>query len=264
MNAWKSQNLMNNRVAIVTGSTKGIGRAIAYKLAQNGNTVIVTGRDTLLGEEVVSEIRNKGGKAHFFRVDLSILTEVESFCHAILNQFDRLDILVNNAGISGHMGPIISTPLSQLSSVFRVNVESIFLMCQKLIPLMEKGNHGRIINISSIAYRLNPANSGTYNMSKAALNALTQTLAKEIGPLGITVNAIAPGLILTERIQNERLPGLAQKAGISIQDMQLELTKGTSTRQLTTPEDIASMVTFLSSLEAGSITGEIINISAGV
>ncbi len=111
---------------------------------------------------------------------------------------------------------------------------------------------------------MNPANSGTYNMSKAALNSFTQTLAKEIGPQGVTVNAIAPGLILTERIMQERLPGLAKKAGVTIQEMQDALTKGTSTQRLTTPEDIAAMVTFLASNEAGAITGQIINISSGV
>jgi len=264
MNAWKGKALMNNRIAIVTGSTKGIGKAIALRLANDGATVIVTGRDSHLGEIVVTQIKDKGGKAHFFRVDLAILAEVESFCQEFSNRFERLDILVNNAGISGHMGPIATTPLSQLSAVFRVNVESIFLTCQKLIPLLEKSSHGRIINISSIAYRLNPANSGTYNMSKAALNGFTQTLAKEVGSQGITVNAIAPGLILTERIQNERLPGLAQKAGITIQEMQQELTKGTSTQRLATPEDIAAMVAFLASSEAGAITGEIVNISSGV
>jgi len=255
---------MSNRVAIVTGSTKGIGKAIAMRLAKEGITVIVTGRDSLLGNEVVSEIKRSGGKAHYFRVDLAIAADVESFCHEFKEHFGRLDILVNNAGISGYMGSLATTPVDQLSAVFRVNVESIFLTCQQLMPLLEKSSNGRIINISSIAYRVNPANSGTYNMSKAALNAFTQTLAKEVGSQGITVNAIAPGLILTERIQQERLPGLAKKAGVTVQEMQEVLTKGTSTQRLTTSEDIAAMVAFLASAEAGAITGEIINISSGV
>lgn len=264
MNVWKNAKIMSKRVAIVTGSTKGIGKAIAIRLAKENITVIVTGRDTEQGEAVTAQIINDGGEAYYYRVDLSNLPDVESFCQQITERFQSLDILVNNAGMSGYMGPIASTPLIQLSSVFRVNVESLFLTCQRLLPLLLKSQNGRIINISSIAYRMNPANSGTYNMSKAALNSFTQTLAKEIGPQGVTVNAIAPGLILTERIMQERLPGLAKKAGVTIQEMQDALTKGTSTQQLTTPEDIAAMVTFLASNEAGAITGQIINISSGV
>ncbi len=255
---------MNNRVAIVTGSTKGIGKAIAMRLAKENFIVIVTGRDTEQGEAVTSQIINNGGQAHYFRVDLSDLLDVELFCQQITKQFQSLDVLVNNAGMSGYMGSIATTPLAELSAVFRVNVESPFLTCQRLLPLLIKSEHGRIINISSIAYRMNLANSGTYNMSKAALNSFTLTLAKEVGKQGVTVNAIAPGLVLTERIKQERLPGLAEKAGVTVQEMQDTLTKGTSTQQLTTPEDIAAMVAFLASSEAGAITGQIINISSGV
>lgn len=254
---------MKEQVAIVTGSTKGIGKSIAIKLAEQGIKVVITGRNEKQGDEVVRSIEQSGGKAQFFRVDLASNDEVNSFCDQFMKHYGRLDILVNNAGISGPMGPILQTPVESIASTFKVNVDSIFLLCQRLIPMMERQHWGRVVNISSIAYRLTPANSAVYNMTKAALNAFTQTLAKEVGPMGITVNAIAPGLILTDRILNERLPGMAAKAGISVEQMRKELTKGSLTNQLATPENIAATVAFLVTEGASAITGEILNISSG-
>jgi len=255
---------MNNQVAIVTGSTKGIGKAIAIKLAKRGIKVIVCGRSSEEGEAVASAICSSGGSAQYMYLDLSSTDSLAAFTHQFKKQHNRLHILVNNAGVSGYMGPVVSTPVDAIRQTFSVNVESIFTLCQELIPMMQQQKYGRIVNISSVAYRLTPANSCTYNMSKAALNAFTQTLAKEVGASGITVNAIAPGLVLTDRIQNERLPGMASKSGVTPNQMLEQLTKGTVTSRLTTEDDIAEATLFLASEGAAAITGQILDVSSGV
>jgi len=256
--------MKENRIAIVTGATRGIGKQIARELASSGVFVICTGRSGQKGAEVVESICQQGGKAVFFALDLSRSTSLDSFAEKVAKTYGRLDVLVHNAGISGPMGPIESSPREEVEKVMQVNVQGVYLLTQRLIPLLKHSDSGRIVMVSSIAYRLNPAHSGAYNMSKAAMNALAATLAKELGPAGITVNTVAPGLVLTDRIRNERIPGMAQKAGISEEQMQQSLTKDTLTNRLTTESDVANAVAFLASERASSVTGQVLNVSAGM
>lgn len=128
--------------------------------------------------------------------------------------------------------------------------------------MIEKG-YGRIINFSSVAPRVTPPNSATYNMSKAAVNALTKTLSREVASYGITVNAVSPGMVMTERILKSRIPGMAKESGISPEEYLLKLTEDTDTRRLTKEEDVAELVMFLASKAFQNITGEIVNIAGG-
>ncbi len=253
----------NSRVAIVTGGAGGIGKAISLKLVEAGLRIAIIGRNERKGKETVKSIIEHGGEADFFQADLGLDIDIKQAVDNILEKFNRVDVLVNNAAISGYMGAVTDTPLKELETTLKVNLVSIFYLSQLVLPKMIENKYGRIINISSVAYRKAPPNSATYNISKAGLNTLTKTLSKEVASYGITVNAVAPGLVLTDRIIQSRLPGLAQKSGITPEEMLLRLAGDTDTGRLTKAEDVAELVMFLASNASQNITGEIINVAGG-
>jgi NAD(P)-dependent dehydrogenase (short-subunit alcohol dehydrogenase family) len=255
---------MKDKIAVVTGGAGGIGKAISIKLAITGAKIIIIGRDEEKGRKAIEEIVFKGGEATFCQTDLSIYSSVEQSVKWILDNHHRVDILVNNAAVSGYMGPVVETPIEEVEKVMKVNMISVFYLSKLLLPRMIENRFGRIINISSIAYRKNTAHSASYNMTKAALNTFTSTLSKEVASHGITVNAVAPGLVLTDRILHSRIPGMAKELGVSPEEMMEKLTAGTDTGHLTKEEDVAELVMFLASSASQNITGEIINVSGGL
>lgn len=254
---------MEDKVAIVTGGASGIGRAISTRLSRAAAAVIIFGRNEERGNKAVDEIIADGGGAEFFRTDLISGEEIEKSMSMVLSKYGRVDILVNNAGISGFMGPVVDTPMQEVEDVLKVNLTSMFHLSKLALPKMIENKYGRIINISSVAPRVTPPNSATYNMSKAAVNALTKTLSREVASYGITVNAIAPGMVMTERILKSRIPGMAEKSGISPEEYLQKLTEGTDTHRLTREEDVAELVMFLASKASQNITGEIVNVAGG-
>ena len=254
---------LNGRVAIITGGSGGIGRAISIKLAKAGAKVLMLGRDALKGSETEARILSLGGNAVFFQVDLLNDKEVACAVGKILDRYGRVDILVNNAAISGFMGPVVSTPVEALESTLRMNLISAFYLSSLVLPGMIEHRHGRIINISSVAYKKNTPNSASYNMSKAGLNTFTKTLSKEVASLGITVNAVAPGLVLTERIITSRLPFLAERAGITADELLSRFENETDTKRLSNENDVAELVNFLASPAAQNITGSIMDVAGG-
>ena len=256
--------MTNKRIALVTGATRGIGERIARLLAQRGMVVVCAGRSKADGVIVTQQIAEQGGEAYFISLNLASSESIDAFVREFSIRFDSLDVLVHNAGISGPMGPVETTPVQDVREVMQVNVEGVFLLTRLLIPRLRESSSGRIVMISSIAYRINPAYSAAYNMSKAALNGLSLTLAKELGPDGITVNSVAPGLVLTDRIKNERIPGMAKESGLTRQQMQQQLTKGTLTGKLATEKDIAEAVAFFASPDSQAVTGQILNVSSGM
>lgn len=254
---------MEDKVAIVTGGASGIGRAISTRLSRVAAAVIIFGRNEERGNKAVDEIIADGGRAEFFRTDLINGEEIEKSMSMVLSKYGRVDILVNNAGISGFMGPVVNTPMQEVEDVLKVNLTSMFHLSKLALPKMIENKYGRIINISSVAPRVTPPNSATYNMSKAAVNALTKTLSREVASYGITVNAIAPGLVMTERVLKSRIPGMAEKSGVSPEAYLQKLTEGTDTHRLTREEDVAELVMFLASKASQNITGEIVNVAGG-
>ena len=259
----KSKSLQS-KIAIVTGGTGGIGKAISFRLSKVVDMVIILGRDIEKGIKVVEEITANGGKAEFYRTNLMLGEEIEKTMNEVSAKYEKIEILVNNAAVSGFMGPVVNTPMQEVENVLKVNLTSIFQLSKLVLPKMIENGYGRIINISSVATRVTPPNSATYNMSKAAVNVLTKTLSREIASHEITVNAIAPGLVMTDRIVKSRLPGLAREAGVTTEEMFRKLTDGTDTRRLTSEEDVAELVLFLASRASRNITGEIVNISGGL
>ena len=220
-------------------------------------------RDSVKAEETLKLIREEGGSAAYHLIDLSDAARRDAGLAEILERRGSVDILVNNAGISGFMGPVAETPLEELDSILEVNVSAPFHLAQKVIPGMKEKGFGRIVNISSVAPRVNPAWTTTYNMSKAAINAFTASLSREIAAEGITVNAIAPGLVLTDRILKKRVPGLAAESGRTEEEILNGMRSKSDTRQLTTGKELAGTVLYLCSSSARNVSGEVIEMSGG-
>lgn len=254
---------MQSKTAVITGGASGIGKAISFRLANEGATIIIFGRNEERGGRAVEAIVNNGGKAAFYRTDLISDKNIEQSVQTVLDEYGHVDILVNNAAISGFMGGVVDTPMEEVEDVLKINLTSTFHLSKLFLPKMIENGFGRIINISSVAPRVTPANSATYNMSKAGMNALTRTLSREVAAYGITVNAIAPGLVLTDRIKQSRLPGMAARIGTTPEAVLEKLTAESDTKRLTKEEDVAELVMFLASKASQNITGEIVNIAGG-
>ncbi|MCZ8519408.1 SDR family oxidoreductase [Paenibacillus caseinilyticus] len=246
-----------NKVAIVTGGSRGIGRAIAQRLGREGATVAVHyAASQGAAEEVVQEIHRSGGSAFAVGADLRTLDGIQSLYAAVEQELierfgsSGIDILVNNAGI-GLVVPIEDTKGDEFDSLMSLNVKAPFFMIQQALPHLRK--EGRIIQLSSAVTRISLPSIPAYSMSKAAINALTLALATQLGPRGITINAIAPGFVATDMnagmLQD---PGSRQfGADYSIFGRWGEAA------------DIADIAAFLASPESGWITGQVIDASGG-
>ncbi len=238
---------MVHRVALVTGAGSGIGEAIAKKLAEKEYTVIVT--DITGGEKrVAEEIREKGGVAESYKLDVTLPREVENIIDGVVKKYGRIDVLVNNAGIYPFKS-FLEMTLEDWDKVMNVNLRGVFIVTKAVVPHMIKQKYGRIINISSIAGQRGIAQLVHYCASKAGVDGFTRALAVELAPYGITVNAIAPGIIKT--------PGTI-RAGI-VEDFSKLVPLGRAGE----PEDIANLVAFLASDEASWITGQVYVIDGG-
>lgn len=240
------------KVAIVTGSSRGIGAAIARRLAADGASVVVNfrqGKDA--ADAVVREIEEAGGQALAVQADMADLEQIEALIAAAVLEYGQLDILVNNAGI-GEMLPLETVTDAHFASVFTVNVRGVLFATQAAARHFGTQG-GRIINISSGAATAAPASMSVYSASKAAVETLTRSHAAELGPLGVTVNAVAPGLTETDMLS----------AALTLEYRERTIGE-TPLRRLGQPEDIADVVAFLVSDEARWITGAVIPVSGGL
>jgi 3-oxoacyl-[acyl-carrier protein] reductase len=243
--------LVSESVAIVTGGSRGIGRAICAALAATGARVVVNYRSRR--EEaaaVVEAVRGAGGVALAIQADVRRPQEVEAMVAQILERFGRVDILVNNAGVVRD-GLLPAMPWGDWREVIETNLDAVFLCTKAVARPMLLRRRGRIINISSIVSERRGIGQCNYAAAKGGLNALTRALARELAPRGITVNAVAPGAVLTDmtRAYLEALPP---------RDPRLPLVG-----RVGVPEDIASVVVFLASDAARFITGEVIHVNGG-
>jgi len=243
---------LKDRVAIVTGGGRGIGRAIARRLATEGVKVVVADfREDLL-TEVGEEWAREGWNGIQIQCDVRETESCRAVAEATVEAFGAIDILVNNAGVAGG-GRVEVMEETVWDANIDVNLKGMFLMCQAVIPAMKAQGKGRIINASSFAAIMPSAGGSAYAASKSGVVSFTRTLAGELGPHEITVNAYAPGMIPTE---------MNHFAERSEADKEV-LLDTLSLRRWGDPEDIASLVCFLASDQAGYITGSTINISGG-
>ena len=241
-------------VAMVTGGGSGIGKAIAMTLARSGYTLVLNDVVPNAGEQVLQEIERAGGKALFIPADVSDVNQVRRMFQETERHFGRIDLLVNNAGIPGAFSLIVDMPDETWHNTIAVHLNGTFYCLREAARLMLLSGYGRIINIASIAGIMGTPGSGEYGAAKAGIINLTKTAAKELGPYNITVNAIAPGMVGTKT--NLKL----QEKGSPFIQTAIE---GTPTGRMTTPEEIADLMVFLSSSAAGNINGQVICIDGG-
>jgi 3-oxoacyl-[acyl-carrier protein] reductase len=227
-----------NRVALVTGARKGIGRALAEHLLGQGYRVVGCSRSPCEWSAEGFEHRE---------VDVSDEKQVPGLIRYIGQAHGRLDVVLNNAGVAT-MNHVLLTPASSLDKMLRINVTGTFLVSREAIKLMRKQKTGRIVNFSSAAVAVRLAGEAAYVASKAAVEALTQVMAKEVAELGITVNVVAPGPTATDMIRG------VPKSVIA------ETVRAFATRRLTTMEDILNAVDFFLRSESGAVTGEILDL----
>jgi len=223
-------------------------------LAGAGNTVVVNDIIEAAGEQTLSEIEKGGGQGLYIKADVSNATEVKQMFEKTKKRFGRLDILVNNAGVPGAFSLIADMPDETWHKTISIHLTGTFYCMREAARLMRAGGSGRIINMASIAGILGTVGSGEYAAAKAGVISLTRTAAKELGSYHITVNAIAPGMVGTPT--NLKL----KEKGSPFIETAIE---GTPTGRMTTPEEIAETVLFLSSSTAGNITGQVICVDGG-
>lgn len=248
---------LEGRTALVTGASRGIGRAIALRLAEEGALVAVHyGRQEAAAREVMAEIEARGGAAFLLGADLRDLAAVAAMFDDLDRALaargaDRLHILVNNAGIGG-IGSMLETDEALFDDLFAVNVKGLFFVTKHALPRLADG--GRIINLSSMVSKNAYPGFIAYAATKAAVDSLTLSLAAELGPRGITVNAVAPGATATDFIGPL----------VENREFMAALEAGTALRRIGTAEDIADVVAFLVSHDGRWITGERVRASGGM
>ncbi|MBM4465059.1 MAG: SDR family oxidoreductase [Chloroflexi bacterium] len=241
-----------DKVAIVTGASRGMGRAMALGLAREGAQVVVVDINPTGGEEVVQEIEKGGGEAIFVRADVSNRADVEKMVQEALDRFGKIDILVNNAGI--HDGTYFTAESEEMwQRLFRVNVMGTVLPSQVVVPEMMKRKKGKIVNISSKAAVVGEPYHAAYSASKGAILALTRCLAIELAPYQITVNAVCPGPTYTDML-----------LGATDAAQREELTASAPLGRLGQPEDIAAAVLYLASEESDWCTGQSLSVDGGM
>jgi 3-oxoacyl-[acyl-carrier protein] reductase len=244
---------LESKVAIVTGASKGIGASIARHLAREGAAVIVNYASSKDGaDHVVGEISRDGGRAIAVKADVGTRAEVERLFAETTKAFGRLDILVNNAGVY-EFAPLEDVTEEHFRRQFDINVLGPLLASQQAVKHFGPGG-GSIINVSSIASTLTLASSSVYNATKAALDAVTRTLAKELGPRHIRVNAINPGMVDTEGL----------RAANFEEDFRKQVESRTPLGRIGQTQDIAPAAAFLASEEAAWITGETLVVAGGL
>ena len=243
-----------NKVVLVTGGTVGIGLGTAEAFAREGARVVVSARREEEGVAAVKKIQAAGGKASFFRADVSIEADVRALVEHVVREHDRLDVVFNNAGVEGKIGPIESLSAVDFDHVFGINVRGSWLVMKHALPHLQK-TRGAIVNNSSVAADLGMAGTTIYAASKGAITTLTRTAAIELAKTGVRVNAVSPGPIETD--MGARFFG-------SIENMRGFASTAVPVGAPGSTKDIAEAVLFLASPEARFIVGQTLTIDGGL
>ncbi|MBS6600924.1 MAG: 3-oxoacyl-[acyl-carrier-protein] reductase [Clostridium sp.] len=244
--------MLKGKCAIVTGAAKGIGKAIALKLASLGANIVLNYRSSEeKAIETENEIKALGVEVLRVKGDISNISDVENLINTAKENFGKIDIMVNNAGITKDT-LILRMKEEDFDSVINVNLKGVFNCLKTITPVMVKQREGKIINLSSVVGLSGNAGQVNYAASKAGVIGMTKSLAKEVGARGITVNAVAPGFIETD---------MTEVLGDKFKE---EAKKAIPLKRLGKPEDVANVVAFLASEDANYITGQVIQVDGGM
>jgi 3-oxoacyl-[acyl-carrier protein] reductase len=242
--------LLQGKVAVITGASRGIGRAIALELATQGANVVVNyATSSVAADNLVAEITAAGGSAFPLQADVSKIDQVDSLVNTVIDKFKRIDILVNNAGITRDT-LLLRMKLEEWQAVIDLNLTGVFLCTRAVSKIMLKQRSGRIINIASVAGQMGNPGQANYSAAKAGVIGFTKTVAKELASRGITVNAVAPGFIVTDMTNDLKAD---------------EILKYIPLNRYGQPEEVAGMVRFLAADPAAAyITGQVFNVDGGM
>lgn len=244
--------MANNKTAIVTGGSSGIGKMTALTLAEKGYNLIINDlTENEETQELLNSIESLGVTAKFIKGDVSKLSDVKSLAKTIKKEFDSIDVLVNNAGITRD-GLLLRMKEKDWDSVMDVNLKGTFLCTKFIGKLMLKQRSGKIVNITSVVGRMGNAGQSNYSASKAGVIGFTKSIAKEFASRGINVNAVAPGFIktaMTDKLSDEVIDHYNENIPL---------------KRMGTPEDVAKVINFLCSEDSDYITGQVINVDGGM
>jgi 3-oxoacyl-[acyl-carrier protein] reductase len=244
-------NRFEGRVALVTGASRGIGEAVARRLAAEGARVLAAARSVGDLERVVSEIAGAGGRAEARALDVAEATSIETVVKGALEKHGQIDVLVNNAGIAED-NLLLRMSREAWDRVLATNLTGVFVLTQAVVKGMVRRRYGRIVNMTSVVGLMGNAGQANYAAAKAGLVGFTKSVARELGSRNITCNAVAPGFISTAMTDQMTE---AARASLSGQ---------IPAQRLGTPEDVAAAVAYLASEEAGYVTGTVLNVSGGL
>jgi 3-oxoacyl-[acyl-carrier protein] reductase len=243
--------ILKNKVALVTGSGRGIGAAIALTLAREGANIIVNDMDLASAEKTAGKVIELGYEAMVSDANIVVRSEVEEMFVRIIERFGSLDILINNAGITRD-GLLMKLTEAQWDQVMEVNLKGVFNCTQQAARIMSEQNSGKIVNLSSASGQMGNIGQVNYAASKAGVIGITKTLAKELARFNINVNAVAPGFILTP--MTEEVPDKVKEI----------LVKGIPLGRAGQPQDVANVVKFLASDDSAYLTGQVISCNGGM
>jgi 3-oxoacyl-[acyl-carrier protein] reductase len=242
---------MSNRVAFITGASRGIGRATALRLCRSGFQIVVASPELENNELVAAEVRAAGGTAITLDFNLTALDSIKQGVAAALKEFGKIDVLVNNAGITRD-GLAVRMKPEDWQLVLQINLTGAFQTTQQVLPGMMRERWGRIISVASVVGQMGNAGQANYVSSKAGIIGLTKCLAQEVASRNITVNAVAPGFIETD---------MTAKLSQEVRDRMMATVP---LKRFGQPEDVANAVNFLASDDAAYITGHVVNINGGM
>lgn len=255
--------LLQDKTAVITGGGYGIGRVIALTYAKAGANVVLAARSVARLEETKAEIEALGRQVLAVPTDVTQLADVQRLADTTLAHFGHVDVLVNNSGIGGPSAPLWEVEPAEWQQTFDVNVKGAYLCCRAFLPSMTERGSGSVIMIGSMTGKRALLNRTAYCASKTALIGFVRALAWDTGAYNVRVNLISPGAVDGERIK-WGIRSLANSHGITIEQAEEQFTRDSPFKRLVAPEDIANTALFLASEMAASITGEDVNVSAGV
>ena len=256
---------LEGKIAAITGGTAGLGRGIAETFLAEGAKVALFARNPDKGAKVLEELGAKGfgsDRAIFVPGDVMEQSDVEGFVDTVIETFGTIDILVNNAGGAGDLQPMVNLSDEAFDQAMKWNVYSTFYATRRALPAMLEKKDGRVINISSMEGKHGKPVFTAYTAAKHAVNGLTKSLAREVGEAGVTVNAICPGLVVTDIIKNNG-PETAKAMGMEFDEMITHFASEAAIKRPNTVEEIAAMALLLASPEGAGITGAMLSVDGG-